>query len=561
MPLPPGSGVSAPPRATRPPAGSKPVLKPKPKPKPPASGTPAAPVSPYQQQAQSEIDPIIAAITAAAQNQAQSADAAIQGLTDSYAKGISGIDYGSPYASAESQQAAVDAALQQAATGQGNDLASQLSQRLSALQGSSGADAVNQAAQALSTQGSGIGGAQVASGSAALDQLIADAAAARGYGQKMPGVIDSAGLQGIEQSQGQAQQAINSGTLQAESQLPSIEQTLKADALQAESQKQTQAYRAAEIAARNATLGLTAAKDRATIAQGNQRLALQSARDQTLAAQGAARIQLEAQRAAQTALNSNRSYSLSLSRLGIENKHLQLEALTAETKLKNGGFTAPELVKLRATASQVIASGKQNGYTRAQVINNLVANGVPVNLVGPQLAAGGYPKPPKIAAPPISVGQVMGGKANGLPFGPSGIKGASALRTPQAKTIVGLANEYLGTPYVWGGESPKGFDCSGFAQYLYGKAGIAIPRTTYTQWTAPYGRPVPKGQLSPGDLVFYKGSDSIVQNGRLLPGHVGIYIGEGKVINAYGTGYGVRVDNVNSPSLGGYMGARRFGKA
>lgn len=118
-----------------------------------------------------------------------------------------------------------------------------------------------------------------------------------------------------------------------------------------------------------------------------------------------------------------------------------------------------------------------------------------------------------------------------------------------------MAHQFVGTPYVWGGESTKGFDCSGFAQYLYGHAGVKIPRTTYEQWLAPNGHPVGKGQLLPGDLVFFKGSDSKTVNGKLLPGHVGIYIGNGKIIDAYGTGSGVRVDSVN---MAGFMGARRF---
>lgn len=155
-------------------------------------------------------------------------------------------------------------------------------------------------------------------------------------------------------------------------------------------------------------------------------------------------------------------------------------------------------------------------------------------------------------------------KGGGLFSGVAGVVGAagrgveSAAQHAAAQVIVKMAHEYLGTQYVWGGESPKGFDCSGFAQYLYSHAGVNIPRTTYTQWTASNGHPVGKRKLLPGDLVFYKGSDSIVQGGKVLPGHVGIYIGHGKVINAYGTGYGVRVDSVFSPMLGGYMGARRY---
>lgn len=138
--------------------------------------------------------------------------------------------------------------------------------------------------------------------------------------------------------------------------------------------------------------------------------------------------------------------------------------------------------------------------------------------------------------------------------------GLSPQARHQVDGILSLAHEYLGTPYAWGGESPKGFDCSGLAQFIYGKVGISIPRRTYEQWTDPHAASVSKQAMMPGDLVYYKGSDSIVQNGRLLPGHVGIYIGHGLVIDSFGTGYGVRIDPVFSPALGGFMGARRWEK-
>src|SRR6185312_5388987 len=110
--------------------------------------------------------------------------------------------------------------------------------------------------------------------------------------------------------------------------------------------------------------------------------------------------------------------------------------------------------------------------------------------------------------------------------------------------------EYLGTPYAWGGESPTGFDCSGLAQYIYAESGVSIPRTTYDQFQS--GNAVGKSQLQAGDLVFFKGSDS--KNG--LPGHVGIYIGNGKMIDAPHTGDVVKVQSV--ASFPGYMGARRY---
>jgi cell wall-associated NlpC family hydrolase len=119
-----------------------------------------------------------------------------------------------------------------------------------------------------------------------------------------------------------------------------------------------------------------------------------------------------------------------------------------------------------------------------------------------------------------------------------------------ARGAVALAQAYLGTPYVWGGESPAGFDCSGLAQYVYAKMGIDIPRTTFDQFKT--GASVPKSRLRPGDLVFFAGSDGSTSN----PGHVGIYIGHGKFIEAPHSGATVRVSNL--AGYPGYVGARRY---
>lgn len=118
------------------------------------------------------------------------------------------------------------------------------------------------------------------------------------------------------------------------------------------------------------------------------------------------------------------------------------------------------------------------------------------------------------------------------------------------KRAVGLVQRYLGDPYVWGGAKPGAFDCSGLLQYVWGKLGVNIPRTTYDQFRA--GRAVGRNQLRPGDAVFFRGSDA---RGN-LPGHVGMYIGGGKFIEAPHTGAVVRV-----ASLAGrrdYAGARRY---
>jgi cell wall-associated NlpC family hydrolase len=128
--------------------------------------------------------------------------------------------------------------------------------------------------------------------------------------------------------------------------------------------------------------------------------------------------------------------------------------------------------------------------------------------------------------------------------------------SPDTAKIVGSAGEYmaqhpwrgklltqakgfLGTPYVWGGESPKtGFDCSGFAQWLYGQRGINISRTTYTQIKE--GQPVGIKNLMPGDLIFF--------GTRKDPHHEGIYLGNGQFIHAPHTGDVVKI----SPLSGSY---------
>lgn len=116
--------------------------------------------------------------------------------------------------------------------------------------------------------------------------------------------------------------------------------------------------------------------------------------------------------------------------------------------------------------------------------------------------------------------------------------------------IVSAAKKYLGVPYVWGGTSPDGFDCSGLAQYVFSQQGKTIPRTSQEQFKN--GTAVDKGNLQPGDLVFFIGSDGTETD----PGHVGIYIGDGQFIQAPKTGDVVKVSDLSSRS--DYVGARRY---
>jgi len=146
---------------------------------------------------------------------------------------------------------------------------------------------------------------------------------------------------------------------------------------------------------------------------------------------------------------------------------------------------------------------------------------------------------------------VSAATAAGQPGSPSPSRaGTPAIPSVKGKKAVNLAAHMLGIPYVWGGESLKGFDCSGLLQYVWKQQGVNIPRTTYDQFKA--GTPVNANQLQPGDAVFFKGSDS--KNG--LPGHVGIFVGDGKFIEAPKTGSNVRISALAGRS--DFVGARRF---
>jgi cell wall-associated NlpC family hydrolase len=117
--------------------------------------------------------------------------------------------------------------------------------------------------------------------------------------------------------------------------------------------------------------------------------------------------------------------------------------------------------------------------------------------------------------------------------------------SPAMSSAVRLALSQIGVPYVWGGSTPgAGFDCSGLVKWAYGLSGIALPRTSYAQWAAlphlPAGAP-----LEVGDLLFF-------EPGPEGPGHVGIYIGGGLMVDAPHTGASVRVEPYDWPS---YVGA------
>jgi peptidoglycan DL-endopeptidase CwlO len=111
--------------------------------------------------------------------------------------------------------------------------------------------------------------------------------------------------------------------------------------------------------------------------------------------------------------------------------------------------------------------------------------------------------------------------------------------------VVGIAMQYLGTPYVYGGSSPSGFDCSGFVMYVYAQVGVSLPHNAAAQYG--YGTPVDRSQLQPGDLVFFNGL-----------GHNGIYIGGGSFIHSPHTGDVVKISSLSGWYSSTWVGARRL---
>jgi cell wall-associated NlpC family hydrolase len=115
--------------------------------------------------------------------------------------------------------------------------------------------------------------------------------------------------------------------------------------------------------------------------------------------------------------------------------------------------------------------------------------------------------------------------------------GVPAIDAPNqiVATAIAFAEQQLGKPYLWGGTGPDAFDCSGLVMMAYRAAGINIARTSEQQWAT--GVRISASQAEPGDLVFFVGSDGTPTQ----PGHVGLVIGGGKMIEAYATGFPIRV--------------------
>lgn len=214
----------------------------------------------------------------------------------------------------------------------------------------------------------------------------------------------------------------------------------------------------------------------------------------------------------------------------------------AETDLQATGKLQAELLTAVAAEKSAVETQLAARQTVLSSAEGEVAQLLAQQLQQEQTAAAGLPGPSAGAeapgqpapAPDSGPGPAANPPADDYPSPPPPVSGDAA----------SIAMQYLGVPYVWGGASPSGFDCSGLVMYVYAQIGVYLPHSAAAQYYS--GTPISYSELAPGDLVFFGSPIS----------HVGIYIGGGSMIHAPFEGAVVSITGVGGG--GSYSGACRL---
>jgi cell wall-associated NlpC family hydrolase len=207
---------------------------------------------------------------------------------------------------------------------------------------------------------------------------------------------------------------------------------------------------------------------------------------------------------------------------------------------------AQRRVELLAEGKQATALVAQRAATKRQVEADLQTQqtmlaGVKKQIAQMQAAAAAAAK----LAAERAAAAAAAAAAQAAPQQPPGGGGGSTSTAGAHGSVVAVAQRYLGVPYVWGGASPAGFDCSGLAMYCYAQVGISLPHNAAMQYAM--CTPIAQSAAQPGDLVFFGYSAGGIH-------HVGIYVGGGSMIDAPYTGADVRYDSAFS---GDFFGVGR----
>jgi cell wall-associated NlpC family hydrolase len=224
--------------------------------------------------------------------------------------------------------------------------------------------------------------------------------------------------------------------------------------------------------------------------------------------------------------------------------HLENEVKAREVRLKHANAQAASLVRQRASdkasiEGQLSARRTLLSSIRGQIAQLQAQEAAREAQLRRQLTARVAAQQQQAPATALAstVAPVVSSDGGSAPVGPA--------PPPTHSSVVSIAMQYLGTPYVWGGASPSGFDCSGLVMYVFSQVGVSLPHSSYAQYGM--GSPVSRDQLQPGDLVFFDGL-----------GHVGIYVGGGSFIHAPHTGDDVRISSLSGWYASTYVGARRI---
>jgi hypothetical protein len=389
-----------------------------------------------QSRAQGELDPLVAKLTAGINAQAKNAGAAISGYTGSLAQALGGEDFGAPYQGAEQQQAAVDSALAQALAGGGTQGAADLSSRLASI-GEPGVTGA--AANAVAATGTGNSNTVLGMGSSSLSQLIADAAAAKSYGQKLPGLAQLSGLQDLAGVQQSAVKNISDQTGTLEGQLPNLVNQLR-------NQSDTRATNRATLGAKidEYLTGQNAATAAGTAkaAQVNQQLYIEAKKLGLVAQNQTFEQWLKTQQLGQTAAKTAASIRQGDQRLAQGSRRLTIDQQVADAGTLRAAISKYKTINPAAKTLSAEQTQRYEGL--ANTIAGFARNGNP-NYVNP---ATKQVEP----LPPVSYGEALNEMLQGSPsLGAVPLK--TALKALNAKYPPGVQGRPLGKG-VYGPSSP-----------------------------------------------------------------------------------------------------------